>query len=140
MTQNTGEFSLRDAMEVLRLLDDRPDTTFDIRRHGFRLQCLSGTAPSPTVTKQTGDITREEPQRPTILKAPATGRFYGDAAVFSRGKRQVRVKAGAVVGRIEAGARAVVVKVSVNGTVAHTCVAPDGFVEYGQTLLVIHDA
>ena len=36
MTQD-AEFSLRDAIEVLRLLDNDPSPTLEIRHHGFRL-------------------------------------------------------------------------------------------------------
>lgn len=137
MTHDTAEFSLHDAIAVLRLLDDDPNATFDIRSHGFRLQCDRGTASSPAGTKQTADVAKEEPRRHTMLKAPAAGRFYGDAGVFSPEERPVRVRAGTIVGRIQAGAKVTAITASVEGTVAHVCVTPDGFVEYGQTLLVI---
>jgi biotin carboxyl carrier protein len=137
MTHQTAEFSLHDATEVLRLLDAHPNATFDIRCHGFRLQCARGGTSSRAGTKQTGDAAREEPQRHTMLKAPAAGRFYRDEAVFSPGERPVHVNAGTIVGRIQAGAKVTAVSASVEGTVAHACVTADGFVEYGQTLLVI---
>jgi biotin carboxyl carrier protein len=136
MTQG-AEFSLRDATEILRLLDSDPNATFDIRRDGFRLQCVRGTAPSPAAPKQAGDAVKEEAPRHTMLKAPVTGRFRGEAALFAPGAQAVRVKAGSAIGRIKTGARVTVVTANVGGTVAHACVAPDGFVEYGQTLLVI---
>lgn len=137
MTRDTTEFSLHDAVAVLRLLDDDPNATFDIRCHGFRLQCVRDAASSLAGTNETGDAATEEPRRHVMLKAAAAGRFYGEAIVFSLGERPVRVKAGTIVGRIEAGAKATTITASVEGTVAHVCVTPDGFVEYGQTLLVI---
>lgn len=137
MTRDTAEFSLRDALEVLRLLDDDPSSTFDIRRHGFRLQCVRDTASSQAGTKETGDSAGGGPRRQTMLKAPATGRFHGDAAVFALGERPVLVKTGTIVGHIRTGARVVAITADVEGSVAHACVTPDGFVEYGQTLLVI---
>lgn len=75
-----------------------------------------------------------------MLKAPAAGRFYGDAALFSPGPERVRVTAGTIVGRIESGATVTVIMTDVEGNVAHRCVTPDAFVEYGQTLLVIETA
>ena len=138
MTHDTTEFSLHDAVEVLRLLDTDPNATLDIRCHGFRLQCVRGAAPSRTGTERTGgDAASEEPRRHTMLKAPAAGRFYSDEAVFASGERLVRVNTGTVVGRIQAGAKVITIFAGVEGTVAHACVTPDVFVEYGQTLLVI---
>jgi biotin carboxyl carrier protein len=137
MTHDTTEFSLHDAIEVLRLLDADPNATLDIRCHGFRLQCVRGAAPGRTGSEWTGDAASEEPRRYTMLKAPAAGRFYGDEAVFSSGERLVRANIGTVVGRIQAGAKVTTILAGVEGTVAHACVTPDVFVEYGQTLLVI---
>lgn len=137
MTHDTTDFSLHDAIEVLRLLDADPNATLDIRCRGFRLQCVRGAAPSRTGTERTGDAASQEPRRHTILKAPASGRFYGDGAVFSPRERPVRVNTGTIVGRIQAGAKVTTILAGVEGTVAHTCVTPDVFVEYGQTLLVI---
>jgi biotin carboxyl carrier protein len=137
MTQD-AEFSLRDAIEVLRLLDSDPSPTLDIRHHGFRLQCVRGTASSPAGVKQAGGPGTKESRRHTIVRAPAAGRFHGDAAVFAG--RATSIKAGSIVGRIDAGGRTAAVTVSVGGKVLHVCVAPDGFVEYGQTLLVIDAA
>lgn len=132
MTQD-AEFSLRDAAEVLRLLDSEPNATFDIRRNGFRLQCMRGAV----AANPAGQAAKEEPPRQTTLKAPVAGRFRGEAAVFSPGAEAGRVRAGSAVGRIEVGGRVTVVTASVDGVIAHACVAPDAFVEYGQTLLVI---
>lgn len=137
MTRDTAEFSLHDAFEVLRLLDEHPNSTFDIRRDGFRLQCVRDTASSQAGTKETGDSAGDEPRRQTMLKAPATGTFHGDAAVFAPRERPVLVKAGTIVGRIRAGTRVTAITADVEGSVAHACVNPDDFVEYGQTLLVI---
>lgn len=140
MTDETAEFSLHDAIEVLRLLDDDPKAAFDIRHRGFRFQCVRGTASLKPGAKETGDAAGEQPRQRTMLKAPATGRFHGNASVFSPRDRPVRVKAGTVVGRIEAGAKATAITAGVEGTVAYACVTPDSFVEYGQTLLVIDRA
>jgi biotin carboxyl carrier protein len=137
MTHDTTEFSLHDAIEVLRLLDADPNGTLDIRCHGFRLQCVRGAAPARTGSGRTGDAASGERRRQTMLKAPAAGRFHGDEAVFSSGERPVRVNTGTVVGRIQAGAKVITIFAGVEGTVAHACVTPDVFVEYGQTLLVI---
>jgi biotin carboxyl carrier protein len=137
MTDETAEFSLHDAIEVLRLLDDDPKAAFDIRHRGFRFQCVRGTASSQAGAKETGDAAGEEPRRHARLEAPATGRFSGNAAVFSPGDRPVRVKAGTIVGHIQVGTQVTVVTTDVAGTVAHVRVTPDDFVEYGQTLLVI---
>ena len=137
MTHDTTEFTLHDAVEVLRLLDADPNATLDIRSHGFRLQCVRGAAPSRTGTQRTGSAASEEPRQQTMLKAPAAGRFHGDEAVFSSEERPVRVNAGTVVGRIQAGAKVTPIFADVGGIIAHACVTPDVFVEYGQTLLVI---
>ena len=137
MTDDTTEFSLHDAVEVLRLLDADPNATLDIRCHGFRLQCVRGAAPARRRSERTGDAASEEPRRHTMLKAPVAGRFYSDEAVFASGERPVRVNTGTVVGRIQAGAKVTTIVAGVEGTVAHACVTPDVFVEYGQTLLVI---
>jgi len=137
MSHDTTEFNLHDAIEVLRLLDADPNAPLDIHCHGFRLQCVRGAAPSRTSTERTGGAASQEAQRYTMLKAPAAGRFYGDEAVLSPGARPVRVNTGTVVGRIQAGAKVTMILAGVEGTVAHTCVTPDVFVEYGQTLLVI---
>lgn len=137
MTHDTTEFSLHDAIEVLRLLDADPNATLDIRCHGFRLQCVRGAAPSRTGTERTGDAASQEPRRHTMIKSPAAGRFYGDGAVFSPGERPVRVNTGTIVGRIQVGAKVTTIFAGVEGTVAHACVTPDVFVEYRQTLLVI---
>jgi len=137
MTDDTTEFSLHDAVEVLRLLDADPNATLDIRCHGFRLQCVRGAAPARRRSEQTGDAASEERRRHTMLKAPAAGRFYSDEAVFASGERLVRVNTGTVVGRIQSGAKVTTIFAGVEGTVAHACVTPDVFVEYGQTLLVI---
>lgn len=137
MTRNTAEFSLCDAFEVLRLLDDDPNATLDIRRHGYRLECVRDTASSSAGTEGAGDSTAPEPRRQTMLKAPAAGRFRGDVAVFMPGEQSVLIKAGMIVGRIRAGTKVTAITADVEGTVAHACVAPEGFVEYGQTLLVI---
>ena len=137
MTDETAEFSLHDAIEVLRLLDDDPNAAFDIRHRGFRLQCVRDTASPQAGAKETGDDASDESRRHTLLKAPATGWFSGNAAVFSPRDRPVRVKAGTIVGRIQIGATVTVVTTSVAGTVAHVRVTPDDFVEYGQTLLII---
>jgi biotin carboxyl carrier protein len=136
MTRDTTEFSLHDAVEVLRLLDADPDATLDIRSHGFRLQCVRGAAASRTGTERTGDASEERRQQ-TMLKAPAAGRFHGDESLFASGERPLRVNTGTVVGRIQAGAKVTTVFAGVEGTIAHACVAPDVFVEYGQTLLVL---
>ena len=137
MTHDMAEFSLQDAIEVLRLLDDDPSATFDIRCHGFRLECVRDGAFPRAATKQLGHAAGEQPSRHTMVKAPAAGRFYGDSAVFSPGERLVRVKAGTIVGCIRAGAKVTAITASIEGTIAHACVTGDGFVEYGQTLLVI---
>jgi len=137
MTQDATEFTLRDATEVLRLLDSEPNATFDIRRDGFRLQCVRGTAPPSAAAKQAGDAARDASRQHTMLKATAAGRFHGDAALFAPGAQGMRVKAGSSIGRIEAGARVLAVTANADGTAVHACVAADGFVEYGQTLLVI---
>jgi biotin carboxyl carrier protein len=137
MTHDATEFSLHDAVEVLRLLDADPNATLDIRSHGFRLQCVRGAAPSRTGTERIGDAVGEERRQQTMLKAPAAGRFHGDEAVFSSGERPSRVNTGTVVGRIQAGAKVTMIFAGVEGTIAHACVTPDVFVEYGQTLLVI---
>jgi len=137
MTDDTTEFSLHDAVEVLRLLDADPNATLDIRCHGFRLQCVRGAAPARRRSERTGDAASEEPRRHTMLKAPVAGRFYSDEAVFTSGERPVRVNTGTVVGRIQAGAKVTTIVAGVEGTVAHACVTPDVFVEHGQTLLVI---
>ena len=139
MTQD-AEFSLRDAIEVLRLLDSDPSPALDIRHHGFRLQCVRGTAPSSAGAKYTGEAARHEPRSHVMLKAPVAGRFCGDAAVFAAEGRSVAIKSGSVVGCIEAGGRTTAVTAGVGGKVLHVCVVPDGFVEYGQTLLVIDAA
>ncbi len=136
MTHETTQFSLNDAIEVLRLLDGDPDAGFEVRRGGLRVQCVRGTKPPATGGRQVGDV-RKEAAPSVLLRAPAVGRFHGDAAVFASGARPIHVKVGTVVGRIEAGTHAIPVTSSVDGTVAHACVAPDGFVEYGQTLLAI---
>ena len=140
MTDETAEFSLHDAIEVLRLLDDDPNAAFDIRHRGFRFQCIRGTASSQAGAKATADDASDESRRHTLLKAPATGRFSGNAAVFTPRDRPVRVKAGTIVGRIKAGAKVTVVTAGVAGTVAHARVARDDFVEHGQTLLIIDAA
>jgi biotin carboxyl carrier protein len=137
MTHDATEFSLHDAVEVLRLLDADPNATLDIRSHGFRLQCVRGAAPSRTGTERTGDAVGEERRQQTMLKAPAAGRFHGDETVFSPAEEPVRVNTGTVIGRIQAGANLTTIFAGVEGTVAHACVTPDVFVEYGQTLLVI---
>jgi biotin carboxyl carrier protein len=137
MTCGTTEFSVHDAIEVLRLLDDKPNATFDIRCRGFRLQCVRGAAPSPAGTKQTRASAGEERRRHATVKAPAAGWFSGDAAVFSPGGRRMRVNAGTRVGCIQAAAKVTDITASVEGTIAYACVTPHGFVEYGQTLLVI---
>jgi len=137
MTHDTTEFSLHDAVEVLRLLNADPHATLDIRSNGFRLQCVRGAAPSRTVTEGTDVAGSDDPRRQTMLKAPAAGRFHGDEAVFSPAKEPVRLNTGTVVGRIQAGAKVTTIVAGVEGTVAHACVTPDVFVEYGQTLLVV---
>ena len=93
-------------------------------------------AAARTGTEQTGDACEERRQL-TMLKAPAAGRFHGDESLFASGERPLRVNTGTVVGRIQAGAKVTTVFADVEGTIAHACVAPDVFVEYGQTLLVL---
>jgi biotin carboxyl carrier protein len=139
MTQD-AEFSLRDALEVLRLLDEDPRPAIDVRRNGLRLQCVRANAPPPAQAQQAGANAAQVAQRHVMLRAPAAGRFYGDASVFAPAGRSATLEAGRVVGRIEAGSRATAVAAGVDGTVVHACVAPGGFVEYGQTLLVIEVA
>lgn len=142
MTQDAAEFSLRDAIEILQLLDGDPSPTLDIRRDNYRVQCVRATAPSPAgrqAAARAGDGGQES-RRHTMLRAPVAGRFQGDTAVFAPGGRPVPVKAGNVVGRIEAGDRVTTVTASVDGMVLHACVSSGSFVEYGQTLLVIDAA
>jgi biotin carboxyl carrier protein len=139
MTQD-AEFSLRDAIDVLRLLDEDPRPAFDVRRDGFRLQCVRGSAAPPAQAQHAGENAAQAAQRRVTLRAPAAGRFYGDASVFAPAARPAILEAGRVVGRIEAGSRTTAVAADVDGTVVHACVAPGGFVEYGQALLVIEVA
>jgi biotin carboxyl carrier protein len=144
MTQDNAEFSLRDAMEILQLLDGDPSPTLDIRCGNFRLQCIRGASPSsagaPQAGAQVDNAGRQEPRRHAMLRAPAAGRFYGDGPAFAPGGQLVPIKAGTVVGRIKAGGRVTPVTASVDGSVLHACVSSGSFVEYGQALLVIDAA
>lgn len=131
------EFTLHDAMEVLRLLDDDQSPIVDVSREAFRFQCVravSSRAATPQMSSSDARASAGETERHTVLRAPAAGRFYGRAEVF--GARGTTVNAGDIVGRIEAGDKVTPVMADCDGVVAHACVPSGEFVQYGQALLI----